>query len=168
MFTCIRVNQFNSSIKIIIYTQVLAIKRNKSNTTKKIDIPYFCFIVNDFWAIVWALSKLLAPVTRELTNVLTVDLTECAISKITMFTINSNALNTISWKYFRSKSLGSKFAKFPMVQISRIWVISFKWETFSFSKCRHVHWPGWQMWHGLVDAIFNEMRDAKWDAIFTA
>ncbi len=42
------VYQFNSSIEII--TQVLAIKRNKTNTqntTKKIDIRYLCVIVGD-------------------------------------------------------------------------------------------------------------------------
>ncbi len=60
MLACIGENQFNSSIEIVIYTQVVAIKRNKTNTTKKIDIWYVCLIGGDFWAIVWILSKLLA------------------------------------------------------------------------------------------------------------
>jgi len=41
------VNQFKSSIAIRIYL-VKAIKRNKTNTMRKIDVRYLCMIVDDF------------------------------------------------------------------------------------------------------------------------
>ena len=44
-----------------------------------------------------------------------------AIYKTTLFTISSNALRIISWKYFQTKSLGRQFPKFQLCWILWIW-----------------------------------------------
>ncbi len=126
MLAWIVVNKFNLSI---VNHNLHLILSNKTKQNKHYEKERYLVPLFNRWRL---LSNCLNPleisrvalVWRELSKFWSIDLPLSflwQISKTTVLITNYNALRTISWKYFRFKSLGSQFLKFQLFWIPRAW-----------------------------------------------